>query len=111
MSQRNYKKNLRGNRRNKKKKLKRSTFLFLLFLFGYFGFRYISLQMQYHELEQKKAQLQMEVNQARTYQEQLSEQLKNSDSPKYIEDLARKHLGLVYPDEKVYIKKEKNVNQ
>ncbi len=106
MSPKSYKNRPKGNRRKKKKKSKKGTLLFLVIVFGYFIFRYISLEIQYNELEQRKTQLQAQVKEAKTNRQQLSEQLDNSDSYKYIENLARKYLGLVYPDEKVYIEEK-----
>lgn len=73
---------------------------------GYFGFRLISLRIQYNDRVRQRDALQAEVNQATEYQQQLSEQIKQSNSDEYIESLARKYFGLVYPDEKVYIEKE-----
>lgn len=107
MNSGNYKNRPKGNRRKKKKKSKKGTLFFLIIVFGYFIFRYISLEMQYNELEQKKIQLHTQIEGAKTYHQQLSEQFNHSDSNEYIENLARKYLGLIYPDEKVYIEEKR----
>lgn len=80
--------------------------ILLTIMVGYFVFRFTSLKMQYNDKVSQRDALQVKINQAAEYQEQLSEQIEQSDSKEYIESLARKYFGLVYPGEKVYIEKE-----
>lgn len=98
--------NLRRYKRKKKKRIKKSTIILLLIMLSYLAYHYISLEIRQQSLVEKRDELKMSIQETENYQQQLLEQVENSKSNKYIEKLARKYFGLVYPDEKVYIEKE-----
>ncbi len=93
-------------RRRKRKRIKKSSIILLILMLGYLVYHYVSLEIQYRELVAKREELRMELEESKNYQQQLIEQVENAQSDKYIEKMARKYFGLVYPDEKVYIEKE-----
>lgn len=94
-------------KRKKKKRIRRSTIILLLIMLSYLVYHYISLEIRYQKLAEQRDELKMSIEEMDNYQQQLMEQVEETKSDKYIEKLARKYFGLVYPDEKVYI--EKNV--
>ncbi|HHT51008.1 MAG TPA: septum formation initiator family protein [Eubacteriaceae bacterium] len=93
-------------KRRKKRKIKRSTIILLLVMFTYFAYHYISLELRYRSLVRQRDELKANIEETEEYHQQLLEQVENSKTDKYIERLARKFFGLIYPDEKVYIEKE-----
>src|SRR5690554_12541 len=93
-------------KRKKKKKIKKSTIILLLIMLSYLAYHYISLEIRHQSLIQQRDELKMSIQETENYHQQLLEQVEKSKSDKYIERLARKYFGLVYPDEKVYIEKE-----
>ena len=93
-------------KRKKKKRFRRSTIILLLIMLIYLVFHYISLEIKHQNLVEERDQLKMSLQETESYHQQLLEQVEESKSDKYIERLARKYFGLVYPDEKVYIEKE-----
>ncbi|MFZ7121651.1 MAG: FtsB family cell division protein [Eubacteriaceae bacterium] len=93
-------------RRKNKKKVKKGTLLILVAILGYFLYNYISVEIQYYNLVKQKQNLEIELVQEQNNGEQLDDELEQIDSDKYIEILARKYFGLVYPQEKVIIEVE-----
>lgn len=94
------------NKKRRKKRVKRSTIILLLVMFTYFAYHYISLELRYRSLVKQREELRVSLQETEEYHEQLLEEVENSKTNKYIEKLARKYFGLIYPDEKVYIEKE-----
>jgi cell division protein FtsB len=92
-----------GNMKNKKKK--RNKFLWRgLFLFAvvYVIVSVISLRLQINEAQQKLTFLTEQLKQQEIQNSKLDDLL-TADEQKQIEQTARDKLGLVYPDERVYI--------
>lgn len=102
--------NYRGSpsryKRKKRKRIKKSTIILLLIMLSYLAYHYITLEIRHQNLVRQRDELKMSIQETENYQQQLIEQVENSKSDKYIEKLARKYFGLIYPDEKVYIEKE-----
>lgn len=93
-------------KRKKRKRIKRSTVILVLLMLSYLAYHYISLEIRHQSLIQQKEQLETNIQETENQQEYLLKQVENSKTNEYIEKLARKYLGLVYPDEKVFIEKE-----
>lgn len=80
--------------------------LFMVVLIGYFLWNNISVEMQYYKLANQKKNLETQLSQEKDKLEQLDNELEQIGSDGYIEMLARKYFGLVYPQEKVIIEVE-----
>ena len=93
-------------KRKKKRRIKKSTVILLLFMLSYLAYHYINLEMRHQSLIQERDQLRISIQETENYQQHLLEQVEYSKSNQYVERLARKYFGLIYPDEKVYIEKE-----
>nr|WP_246169716.1 septum formation initiator family protein [Alkalibaculum sporogenes] len=77
--------------------------LLLVVLTGYFLINIISVEIQYYKLENQKNNLEIQLSQEKDKLEQLDNELEQIGSDNYVEMLARKYFGLVYPQEKVII--------
>ncbi len=95
-----------------KSKRKRSKFkirhIFFLIALIYGLSIFINQQSMIRELNQKKAQKNSEMKNLQSEVIQRDEKLKYVYSPEYIERLAREELGMVRPNEKIFIDKNKN---
>ena len=68
-----------------------------------FAYKCISVEFKYRELLKEKENLTTQLTQEKDKLEQLDNELIQVESDEYIEMLARKYFGLVYPEEKVII--------
>lgn len=86
-----------------KKKRKGYIFRFILIVFVvYVSASVINTQLEITELEQKLS-VRREILEAEKIKSAELDELLNSDEKNLIEQTARDKLGLVYPDERVYI--------
>lgn len=82
--------------------------LLLTVIVGYFLYNYVSVEIQYYKLANQKKNLEIQLTQEKDKMEQLDNELKQVGSDGYVEMLARKYFGLVYPQEKVIIEVDSN---
>nr|WP_232366966.1 septum formation initiator family protein [Alkalibacter mobilis] len=75
---------------------------------GYFVYSFVSTEIQLIQLNDQKNSLQGQLAAEQDKSEQLDQELDLLHSDDYIETLARKYFGLVYPQEKVIIEVEPN---
>lgn len=75
------------------------TIALLIFVGTLFG----TNAMKIHKLTQQKAAIQEQLEEAETKSKQLDEDIKQIGTKNYIELIARKYLGLYYPDEKIVV--------
>lgn len=92
--------------RNTRKKEKRKNGLkiiavVVLVLFGVITYSSIELQAEKRALEKQKSELEAKLQNEQERSEELEEQRAYMQTVRYIEDIARKVLGLVYPDETI----------
>ena len=87
-------------------KKKRVITLILIVTFVPFAGRMLTLEYKYYTLNKTKEELSQQIEEENLKSKELSEELENSNSKSYIEYLAKKYLGLIYPDEKVYVTNE-----
>ena len=87
---------------------KRIVLFILAVLFVGFGAKILSMEYKYYSLSKQKDELTNQINEEKIKSKELKEELSNSKSKSYIEYLARKYLGLIYPNEKVYVTNEKD---
>lgn len=91
-----------SRRRRKKKKNNKGlpviAFVVVLFCLC-IGVRTWSLRSQSRELAEKQESLENQIKSEEDRTKQLEEQEKYMQTKKYMEDVAKEKLGLVYPDE------------
>jgi cell division protein FtsL len=64
---------------------------------------YLANAIKIYELDQQKVQIAQEIENEKIRSNQLDEQVKQMGSKNYVENFARKYLGLYYPDETIVI--------
>ncbi len=72
----------------------------------YIVYQFISLEISYHKLVAQRDRLTAELSEKKIYYENLQSNVANAQSDKYIEELAKKYLGLIRADEKILILKQ-----
>lgn len=89
--------------RNKKQKhkQKRITVYAIIVLIIVVAILFGRNAMEIHSLNKEKASIQEQIAEEDKKSEQLDEDLKQIGTKSYIESMARKYLGLYYPDEKI----------
>ena len=87
----------------KKKRVNKGRLAIIIGILCFFLYNIISVEVQYFQLKNQKEELKLQLSQEKDKLEQLDNELTQMESNKYIETLARKYFGLVYPDEKVII--------
>lgn len=73
----------------------------VLVLFGVITYSGIELQREKHALEKKKSELEALLQTEQERSEELEDQRAYMQTVRYIEEIARKVLGLVYPEETI----------
>lgn len=92
--------------RNTRKKEKRKNGLKIiavavLVLFAVITYSSIGLQGEKRALEKQQSELQAQLQEEQDRSEELEEKRAYMQTVRYIEDIARNFLGLVYPDETI----------
>lgn len=92
--------------RNTRKKEKRKNGLKIiavavLVLFGVITYSSVELQAEKRALEKQKSELEAQLQNEQERSGELEEQRAYMQTVRYIEEIARKVLGLVYPDETI----------
>lgn len=73
----------------------------VLVLFAVITYSSVQLQAEKRALEKKKSELEEELQTERERSEELENQRAYMQTVKYIEEIAREVLGLVYPEETI----------
>ncbi len=73
----------------------------VLVLFGVITYSSIRLQAEERALEKRKSELEAQLQTEKERSEELEEQRAYMQTFRYIEEIAREVLGLVYPDETI----------
>lgn len=73
----------------------------VLVLFGVITYSSISLQAELRALEKRESELKEELQTEQERSGELEEQRAYMQTVRYVEEIARKVLGLVYPDETI----------
>lgn len=90
--------------RNKRKKRKNGLKIIavaVLVLFGVITYSSVGLQEEKRALEKRERELKEELQTEQERSGELEEQRAYMQTVRYIEEIARKVLGLVYPDETI----------
>lgn len=87
---------------------KRRLLVIVMFLFisGFTVYLFASNAMKLYELQQEQSQIVQKIEDEKIRSNQLDEQVKQIGSKSYVEFIARKYLGLYYPDEVIVIPAE-----
>lgn len=94
---------LRQRKRARVKRKSPALFALVMIIIGYFTFNILKQEYNIWQLSRKKAQLEENLKTEQLETNELKAELEQSETKSYIEYLAKKYLGLIYPDEKVYV--------
>lgn len=111
------KQKVKGKRKNvgKKHRLKKrhSTILMIVFAVAvcYFLISFIVMQSDIKSQEKYNAQLRTQLADKKAENEELEKLVKSSDLDDYVEQIARRELGYVFPDERVYYNEQQSADK
>lgn len=97
--------------KRKKKKTNRSTLLIMILVGGYFLYSFISTEWQLYQLKDQRDQLNQQIVLEQDKSDRLNQELEQLHSDDYMETLARRYFGLVYPHEKIIIEVDSENNE
>lgn len=99
----------------KKRRLKKrhSTILMIVFAVAvcYFLISFIVMQSDIKSQEKYNAQLRTQLADKKAENEELEKLVKSSDLDDYVEQIARRELGYVFPDERVYYNDQQSADK
>lgn len=87
--------------RKKKKIIWTKLFVFIFFLYALFVIA--NQQFTIYKLNKTKKEISKEIEVSKMENEKLKDMLKNASDMEHIERMAREQLGLVKPEETVYV--------
>ena len=77
------------------------------FLVGIIGiyviFTLVNQQKTLNQYDNENEELAKQIEEQKTYNEELNQQKENVNSLEFIEEMAREKLGMYYPNERVYV--------
>lgn len=85
-----------------------TTFIICLFIIPYFIVTLINQKMMINERREVIKKYENRISDAKLEQQTLNEELNNVHSDEYLEKLAREKLGLVKPNDRVFVDVTKN---
>ena len=92
------------NKQKKKVNIKKFiVFLAFFVLFLSLAYRFIHQHYSLSVREKLETEYQEKISEAKLKNEQLEKELENSKSDEYLEKMAREKLGLVKPNERVFV--------
>ncbi len=93
-----------GRAKTKKKTGNNKTWKTILILvIGYVIYHFISLEVSYQQLSRQRDDLQADLASKKLYYDQLDATSGQAEMNEYIEHLAKKYLGLIRADEKIFV--------
>ncbi len=94
----------KSGRKSKKINLKRLTVLLVAVIaVVYFGGTLISQQKTLNQKNKEIEALEQKIAEAAAETERLEQEVENLENPEYIEKVAREKLGLIGPNERVFV--------
>jgi cell division protein FtsB len=94
--------------KRKRKRFNNTVVIFIVLLACYVIYKFFSLELNYQKLLSERDELVSELNDKKLYYDQLNATVEQAKSDDYIEQLAKKYLGLINKDEKIFIVQQKN---
>ncbi len=79
------------------------TFLVVVLVLGFTAYLFGDNYSTLHGLDQQKIEITEKIEEQKIRSNQLDEQVKQIGSKSYVEFVARKYLGLYYPDEIIVV--------
>lgn len=86
-----------------KQKSKRLRVLILLFLISYVSYIFVVQEIEFRKYEDLKVSYTEQIKIAKAKTDEYKKYAEYIRSDEYIEKIAREKLGMVYPEEKIYI--------
>lgn len=87
-----------------KKRIFRIRYLIITAVIIYLAFTFITQQFKINALKYEQSEVEAKIQDLTLEGERISNEIKNLNTPEYIEELARKELGLIKPGEILYKK-------
>lgn len=97
---------VQNTKRRKRKNGLKIIAVTVLVLFSVISYSSVQLQTKKRALEKQKSELEEKLQSEQERSEELENQRAYMQTVRYIEEIARKVLGLVYPDETILRPKE-----
>ncbi len=95
-------------KRKKQNNFKSVVVILIALAVIWLGYSFISQQIQINSLNKEIKQLEVQIADEEKRKQELEEKMKEIDTPEYIERVARDELGLVAPDEIIFMEAPKN---
>ena len=99
-----------AKKKRKKKRKLRLSHLVIFAIIVYIMFIFKNQRDLKLELQAKRENVQIEINDLQREIDELNKEIENSDTLQFVEKVARDELGMVKPREIIYIDKNKNRN-
>ena len=77
--------------------------ILILIIAIYAIFTLVNQQKTLNQYSKNSEELTVQINEQKTYNEELAKQKENVNSEEFIEQMAREKLDMYYPNEKVYV--------
>lgn len=105
--------NVRMSEKKRRLKKRHSTILMIVFAVAvcYFLISFIVMQSDIKSQEKYNAQLRTQLADKKAENEELEKLVKSSDLDDYVEQIARRELGYVFPDERVYYNEQQSADK
>ena len=86
-----------------------SVILIIAIVFAiWLAYSFITQQVKINSLNKEIKQLEAQISDEEKRSSELEEKMKEIDTPEYIEKIAREELGMVAPDEIIFMEAPKN---
>ena len=85
----------------KKKKIYKKILILIIAIYAIFTL--VNQQKTLNQYSKNSEELTVQINEQKTYNEELAKQKENVNSEEFIEQMAREKLDMYYPNEKVYV--------
>ena len=85
----------------KNKKIYKKILILIIAIYAIFTL--VNQQKTLNQYSKNSEELTVQINEQKTYNEELAKQKENVNSEEFIEQMAREKLDMYYPNEKVYV--------
>lgn len=98
-------------KKKSKNNLKTVRLLIIAVLCVYFSYSFITQQVQIHTSKKQISKLDAEIVEQQQLKEEMEKKKELINTPEFIEKFAREELGLVAPDEIIFMEAPKNTTK
>ena len=85
----------------KNKKIYKKILILIIAIYAIFTL--VNQQKTLNQYSKNSEELTVQINEQKTYNEELAKQKENVNSEEFIEQMAREKLDMYYPNERVYV--------